>query len=158
MSLTGNGLDLGILEQLLDPVDVEVGDTNVLNEALLDELLHLAPGGEDVVGKLAVGDLATVLVELGLLRRPAFGLGGALGDEGDRPVHEVKVEVLEAEVLEGLLAGKGDILGLVVELEELGGDPKLLTGDTGLLDTGSNLVLVLVGPGGAAGQRVICQD
>jgi hypothetical protein len=38
LPLTRNRLDLGLLEQLLGAVDVEVGDTDRLGEALLDEL------------------------------------------------------------------------------------------------------------------------
>lgn len=59
----------------------------------MTDLFHLAPRRENVVTQLAVHNLATVLVELGLLRRPALGLGRALGDEGNGPVHEVEVEV-----------------------------------------------------------------
>lgn len=36
--LTGNGLDLGELQELPGSLDVEVGDTDVLDQSLLDEL------------------------------------------------------------------------------------------------------------------------
>jgi hypothetical protein len=65
------------------------------------------------------------------------------------PVHEVEVKVLEAEVLQGVLDGELDVFGVVVQLEELGGHKDLLTGDTGVLDTLSDLSLVTVGPGTA---------
>jgi hypothetical protein len=39
------------------------------------------------------------------------------------PVHEVEIEVLEAQVLQGVLDGQLDVFGVMVELEELGGDP-----------------------------------
>lgn len=57
-------------------------------------------------------------------------------------MEEVEVEVLKTEVLEGVLDGESDVLGVVVQLEELGGDPELLAGDTGGLDTLSDLGLV----------------
>lgn len=65
------------------------------------------------------------------------------------PVHEVKVEVLEAEVLQGVLDGQLDVFGVMVELEKLGGDPKLLSGDTGSLDTLTDFGLISVGPSAA---------
>lgn len=58
------------------------------------------------------------------------------------PVEEVEVKVLELEVLQSVLDGELDVLGVVVKLEELGGDPELLTGDTRVLDTLANLGLV----------------
>lgn len=57
-------------------------------------------------------------------------------------MEEVEVEVADTEVLQGVLDGKGDVLRVVVELEELGGDPELLTGDTSGGDTLADLGLV----------------
>jgi hypothetical protein len=74
---------------------------------------------------------------------------GALGRVDlpvDVPVEEVEVEVLEAEVLEGVLDGERDVLRVVVELEELGGDPELVTGDASLGDALTDLGLVAVSP------------
>jgi hypothetical protein len=70
-------------------------------------------------------------------------------------VHEVKVKVLETQVLQGVLDGQLDVFGVVVELEKLGGDPKLLSGDTGSLDSLSDLSLVSVSPGAADNQRLL---
>jgi hypothetical protein len=75
-----------------------------------------------------------------------MGNQGKPREETHVPVHEVKVEVLEAEVLQGVLDGQLDVLGVVVELEKLGGDPKLLSGDTGGLDTLTDFGLISVGP------------
>ncbi len=41
------------------------------------------------------------------------------------PVHQVEVKVVGAELLECVLEGELDVLGVVVQLEELGGDPDL---------------------------------
>jgi hypothetical protein len=67
------------------------------------------------------------------------------------PVHEVKVKVLETEVLQGVLDGQLDVLGVVVELEQLGSDPELFSGYTGSLDTLTDFGLISVGPGAAVG-------
>ena len=58
-------------------------------------------------------------------------------------MHEVKVDVVGLEVLER----GGDALfdALVPWVVKLGGDPDLLTGDTRVLDTETNLSLVAVG-------------
>jgi hypothetical protein len=68
-----------------------------------------------------------------------------IGVGGRRPVHKVKVDVVGLEVLER----RGDALfdALVPGVVELGGDPDLLTGDTRVLDTETNLSLVAVGEG-----------
>lgn len=57
-------------------------------------------------------------------------------------MEEVEVEVVDTEVLERVLDSKGDVLGVVVELEELGGDPELLARNASLLDTLTDLGLV----------------
>lgn len=57
-------------------------------------------------------------------------------------MEEVEVKVLKTEVLEGVLDGERNVLGVVVELEELGGDPELLAGDAGGLDALADLGLV----------------
>lgn len=61
-------------------------------------------------------------------------------------MHEVKIEVVGAELLQGVLDGKLDVLRVVVDLEELGGDEELLSWDTRVSDTLSDLSLVLVTP------------
>ncbi len=71
-----------------------------------------------------------MLARLGVLLGVAGELtgGDVLGNKGDVPVHQVEVEVLDAELVERVLNGLTNVV--VVELEELGGDPDLLTGDT----------------------------
>jgi hypothetical protein len=68
-----------------------------------------------------------------------------IGVGGRRPVHKVKVDVVGLEVLER----RGDALfdALVPGVVKLGGDPDLLTGDTGVFDTETNLSLIAVGEG-----------
>jgi hypothetical protein len=68
------------------------------------------------------------------------------------PVHEVKVQVVGTELLQGVLDSELDVLWVVVNLEQLGSDEELFTGDTGLLDTLSDLAFVLVAPSTAGNQ------
>ena len=65
---------------------------------------------------------------------------------GRWPVHEVKVDVVGSEGLEGGLDTLLDTL--VPWVVELGGQPDLLTGDTRVLDSLSDLVLVAVSESG----------
>ncbi len=144
LDLVDDGLDAARLEELLGAANGEVGDTNVLDKTLVNELLEVGPDLGEVLGGLQVEQ---VLAGLGVLLGVTgeLTLGDVLGDESDVPVHEVKVEVLYAELVKGVLNGLTNVV--VVVLEELGGDPDLLTGNTRELDTLSDLVLVLVTPG-----------
>lgn len=144
LDLVDDGLDAARLEELLGAANGEVGDTNVHDKTLVNELLEVGPDLGEVLGGLQVEQ---VLAGLGVLLGVTgeLTLGDVLGDESDVPVHEVKVEVLYAELVKGVLNGLTNVV--VVVLEELGGDPDLLTGNTRELDTLSDLVLVLVTPG-----------
>jgi hypothetical protein len=117
-----DGLAGGVVEELLQVLDREVGNTNVLHAAGRGKLLELLPGLDEV-------PVGVVLLEV-------IGVGGG------RPVHEVKVDVVHSEVLEG----RGDALfhTLVPWVVKLGGDPDLLSRDAGVLDTLADLVLVAV--------------
>lgn len=64
-------------------------------------------------------------------------------------MHQVEIEVVGTELLQGVLNGELDMLGVVVNLEELGSDEKLGSVDTRSFDTLSDLTLVLVTPGAA---------
>lgn len=73
-------------------------------------------------------------------------LGLVVGVGGAGPVHQVQVNVIDAQILQG--RGNTRLHTVVPGVVELGGDPDLLAGDTGVLDTGTNLSLVAVGKGG----------
>ena len=64
-------------------------------------------------------------------------------------MHQVEIEVVCAEVLEGVAARSLDVLRLVVQLEQLGSDEELFAGDTAGADTLSHLGLITVRPGAA---------
>lgn len=67
LDLVGDGLDASLLENLATAVNVQVRDTNRLDEALVDELLHLAPGGDDVVREGDVEEALALGRELDVL-------------------------------------------------------------------------------------------
>lgn len=102
----------------------KVANTDVLHLASLDKLLHLAPG----VNVIPVG--------VNLLH---VWVGAAW------PVDEVQVNVVSTQVLEGGVDALGD--ALVPWVVELGGEPDLLTGNAGGLDSDTDFRLVLVGEG-----------
>lgn len=118
-------LGVGVSEQLLEVGDGEVGDTNVLGLARGQHLLHLAPR-VDVVP--VVMDLLVVA-----------------GDERAGPVDQIQVDVVGAQVLEGVVNGLGH--ALVVRVVELGGQPDLVAGHAGGLDAVADFLLVAVGGG-----------
>lgn len=76
-------------------------------------------------------------VPVGQVLRQVIGVGGA------GPVNQVEVDVIGAEVLEGGIDSLRD--ALVPGVVQLGGEPDLVAGHTGVLDTGTNLGLVAVG-------------
>lgn len=76
LDLVGDGLDADVLQELLGAVDVEVGDTDRLDETLVDELLHLTPGGENVVGELDVKETLALGSGLDVLVLGENSLGG----------------------------------------------------------------------------------
>ena len=60
-------------------------------------------------------------------------------------MHQVGVEVVEAQVGEGLPAGRDDVAGSVLVVPELGGDPELIAGEP--LEDTADLRLVFVDGG-----------
>lgn len=122
---SGNDLGRGVVKKLLKVLDAEVGDTNVADLAGGRQLLHLLPG----LNEVPVGQV----------------LGQVLGVGRAGPVDQVQVDVVNTEVLQG---GVNALLHAVVPgVVQLGGDPDLLTGNAGVLDTLADLVLVAVGEG-----------
>lgn len=122
----GDNLGRGVVQQNLQVLDAEVGDTNVADLAGGRQLLHLLPGLDEVPV------------------RQVLGLVVGVGRAG--PVHQVQVDVVDAQVLEG---GVDAVLDAVVPgVVQLGGNPDLLAGDAGVLDALANLGLVAVGEGG----------
>lgn len=94
----------GVVQQLLEVGDTEVGNTNVADLAGTKQFLHLAPGIDEV-------PVVVVFLEV-------VGTGRA------RPVHEVEINIVETKVFQGSVDTLGD--ALVPGVVEFGGDPDLL--------------------------------
>lgn len=118
------GQQTHLLEELLAAAGRKVADADVLDKPGLDELLHRAPSRHDVVRQVPVDvGLAVRSLALGERDRPAAGQARGLGqvsrasfprveDRGDA-LHEVQVEVVQLEVLQGVLEGALDLFRLV---------------------------------------------
>src|SRR5699024_10576630 len=65
-----------------------------------------------------------------------------------RPVDEVEVDVVEAELLEALAERTLGLLGPVAIVPQLGRDEELITGDAGLRDGAAHALLIAVDSGG----------
>lgn len=139
--------DLGarVVEELLEVLDAEVGDTNVPHLAGGRQLLHLLPlpvlVGAAMAGGKAIGvpSLDEVPVREVLLLVAGVSRAG--------PVHQVEVDIVGSQGLQG---GVNALLDTVVPgVVELGGDPDLAAGNTRVSDALTNLRLVAVGKGTA---------
>ena len=148
LTLVDGGDGLGLLQQSLQVLETEVGDTDGPSLGRGD-LLHLPPGVNKV----------PVLVDLGL-SLTVDGVCSMSHDEEDQsgrtenaqkarmltdgngPVHQDQVDVVGSETLERLVNNLGDIL--VLHVVDLGGEEDLLSGNARVLDTGTNLGLVTV--------------
>lgn len=128
LDLVDGGRDLCGLggQELLHVGDVEVGHADVLDLAGVQKLLQLAPR----VDKVPVGVVLLQVVWVG----------------GAGPVHQVEVEVVGLQVLEGLVEALGD--ALVPGVVQLRGQPDLGPGHARRLDAVADLFLVAVGEGG----------
>ena len=120
--------DGGVSEQVADFLLAEVADADGFDESPSHEVLHRLPRVQDG-------------------RRD----DGAAFVARHRPVHQVQVEVLEFEQLEGLFQRSLDFVGFVVGVPELAGDEDLLAVQLGaledLLESLADLALVLVDAG-----------
>lgn len=142
LDLVDRGADAGGFLDGLEVVDGEVGDTNVPGLALgeRDQGLPRVDQGDAVVE----GNLALLFLVLG----EEHLTDGTLQGEGDRPVDEVEVEVVELQLGECVIEGLLDVLRAVGVVPQLGGDEEILTLDAKVLDALvkalGDLLLVLV--------------
>jgi hypothetical protein len=129
LNLEGSRADLGVLEQVVDGLGLEVGDTNGLGETLLNEVLHALPG-------LLVGGLAPADLSAGIIVVPARGVADLGVDvlEGDGEVDEEKIKVVDLPVGELAAGDRLDVLLVVVSLPELGDDEEVLSLHDALFD------------------------
>ena len=133
-------VDVGVVDRLdaLPPThhfDPLVRDADRLHHPEALELLHRPPGVLD--GRV-----------IHLLRARRLD---AAGNEGDREVHEVQVEAVDAQLGHRLEAALTNELRPMVALPQLGGDPQLRTRSDGtvgerLVERPSHVLLVHVDP------------
>lgn len=142
LDLVDGGDDAGGLDDGVDVLDGEVGDTNVLD-------LGLGQGDDGLPGV----DERDAIIELDLV-----GLVGGQGEEvaahvadegeGDGPVDQEEVEVVELQLGEGVVEGLLDVLGAVRIVPQLGGDEDVLALEAeflqALVQALGDLLLVLV--------------
>jgi len=120
LDLEGGGANLGVSEEVVKELGLEVGDADALGEALLYEALEGRPGLLD--GGLGSPNLALAVI------KPAGRVADAGVDvfKGNGEVDEVEVKVVEAPVGE-LLPGDGlNAVAVVEGVPELGDDEELL--------------------------------
>ena len=148
LDLEASRLDLGVSQDLVDHVGLNVRDTNVPDETLLVHGLH---GSISLVVRDTVVGLHDTGLGVGPVSRVLDIEGNIL--DGNGPVDVIQVDVVEAEVVEGSLQSRLDVLGAVEGAPELGGDEEVSSSDNALidgsLDTLANLNLI-----GVAGSRV----
>ena len=128
LTLVDGGDGLGRLQKGLQVLDTEVGDTDGLDLGRGD-LLHLPPGVDKV--PVLVEDLLVLTVD---------------GVDRDGPVHQDQVDVVGLELLKRLVDDLGDVL--VLHVVDLGGQEDLLSRNTRVDDTVTDLGLVSVSLGG----------
>lgn len=136
LDLEGGRADLGVAEEVVDQLGLEVGDTNAAGEAGIDEALHGGPGLLD--GGLAGANLIALVVPAGRVAD-----GGVDILKGDGEVNEVEVEVVDAPVGELLLDDGLDALTVVEGVPELGDDEEVLTLHNTLRDGTGNTLAAL---------------
>ena len=120
LNLEDGWLDFSVVEDLSEEHSVDVGAANVLGETLADKVLHSVVGL--FIGDTLINDHSWCsLVDLGVHVFPLWRVELLNWDElhWDWEVDQVKVNVVEAKISEGLAAGKLDILWSVEGVPQL---------------------------------------
>lgn len=132
LDLEGSRRDLGVAEEVVEELGLEVGDTDALGETASDEGLHGGPCLLD--GGLGRADLGlAVVVPAGRVSD-----GGVDVLEGDGEVNEVEVKAVDTPVSK-LLANDGLYTVSIVEgVPKLGDDEEFIALDETLLDGAGN--------------------
>ena len=133
------GLDARVGQQQLKLGDGHVAGPDVAHQSQIHKLFHLPPRlhvvGVDVGAGIgtARADVASRRVEI-----------------GERPVHQVHVQVVELQVGQRLAAGRDDVRLGVLVVPKLAGDPKLLARDAArhdLTQGEADAVFIAIDPG-----------
>lgn len=131
LDLEGGRADAGVAEQVHQQLGAEVADADAASQLLVDQRLHGGPG-------LLDGGLAELDLALGVLPAGRVAHTGVDVLESDGEVHNVQVEVVDAQVGQ-LLAGDGlDPVAVVEAVPQLGDEEEVLARDDALLDGASD--------------------
>lgn len=106
-NLVGDRADFGDAENLVNLLAVEVRDSDGPGESQSDALLHFGPSGSKV--DVAVGHCA-----VGVSGHELFA-----SLESHRPVHQVQVQVFQAQGRQSALAGGNNSVCVVVGVPQL---------------------------------------
>lgn len=125
---SGLNLEFWIGEKFFEVVFAEVGDSDCSDFTRCGKFLEFSPGFLEV--PVREGFFAAVVA----------------GVDGLGPVHEVEIDVVGSEALEGFVDGFGD--AALVGVIQFCGEEELVSWDAGGLPAGSYFGFVLVGGGG----------
>lgn len=136
-----NDLAARVIQELLEVLDAEVGDTNVLNLASGRELLEFLPA-EMLAWVPTVGEIKRSLPSLNEVPvRQVLLCVVRVGRAG--PVHQVEIDVIQAKALEGRVNALSN--AMVPGVVQLSGNPDLTTGNTRVPDTVTDLSFIAIG-------------
>lgn len=122
LDLQSGRCDFGVTEEVEDQLAVEVADTDAFRHAFANEFLHGLPCLLD--GSVTGHDVLPIISEswwVAILGVDVF--------EGDGKVHDVQVEIVDAPILELLLADGLDTLLVVEGVPEFRNKEELFTLD-----------------------------
>lgn len=125
--LQGGRLDGGVAEQIHDQLTVEIADADTLCQTFLRDRLHGRPRLLD--GRGAGHNFLAVVGKAGRItvrRVDVF--------QGDGEMDDVQVEVVDAPVVELLLADRLDSIAVVKRIPELGDKEEVFALDEAFLD------------------------
>lgn len=114
-----------VIQQPLQILNRKVTDTDILHLARTDKLLHLPPCIDEIPILISLAHIIRV-------RRTG-------------PVHEIQVDIIRPQGLEGILNSLRN--ALMPWVVELGRQPDLGPGDAGVFDAVADFLLVAVGRG-----------
>lgn len=134
LNLVHGGNDTSLLDELLQKLNVKIGNTDGLDFlGLLGDPDQLLPGVNNARSIPVNGNLAVL----------SLGEEVAPRSKRHRPVNEVDIKVVGAELLEGGVKVGLNLLGSVRVVPELGDKEEVLSWDTRGLDTLGDLQIKL---------------
>lgn len=133
LDLVDDGLDATIGENAFRLAGIEIGQSDAAYKSLIHKFLHFPPRNQIIdIGQLQSAVHIAVVVEL----------------LANGQMHQIQINVLQAQVVETQFKGALHNLGIVVNATQFGGHKDILTLDDALLDLLAyrlaHLLLVLI--------------